>query len=166
MQLLALVIDLILVAAAGLLLVPALTLAAQVVASLLPGRRAETGRGPRGGAVILIPAHDEAAAIEGAVRSVSAQMSPADRLIVVADNCVDETAALARAAGAEVVERHDTTRIGKGYALDAGLRFASESGPRDTIVFVDADNRQVDLGDDPAYVPDDVTDLLSPRAVR
>ena len=41
---------------------------------------------------------------------------------------------------------------------------AREYRPR--IVFVDADNRQIDLGDDPAYVPDDVTDLLSPRAVR
>ena len=36
---------------------------------------------------------------------------------------------------------------------------------RPSIVFVDADNRQIDLGDDPAYVPDDVTDLLSPRTV-
>ncbi|WP_059016583.1 aspartate 1-decarboxylase [Mycobacterium sp. M26] len=40
---------------------------------------------------------------------------------------------------------------------------AREYRPR--IVFVDADNRQIDLGDDPAYAPDDVTDLLSPRAV-
>ncbi len=37
---------------------------------------------------------------------------------------------------------------------------------RPKIVFVDADNRQVDLGDDPAHVPDDVADLFSPRGVR
>ncbi|MBB3749341.1 aspartate 1-decarboxylase [Mycolicibacterium sp. BK634] len=36
---------------------------------------------------------------------------------------------------------------------------------RPRVVFVDADNRQIDLGDDPAFVPDDVTDLLSPRTV-
>jgi aspartate 1-decarboxylase len=36
---------------------------------------------------------------------------------------------------------------------------------RPRVVFVDAGNRQIDLGDDPAYVPDDVTDLISPRAV-
>lgn len=40
---------------------------------------------------------------------------------------------------------------------------AREYRPR--VVFVDADNRQIDLGDDPARVPDDVTGLLSPRAV-
>jgi len=34
------------------------------------------------------------------------------------------------------------------------------------VVFVDADNRQIDLGDDPARVPDDAGGLLSPRAVR
>ncbi|MEZ0383510.1 MULTISPECIES: aspartate 1-decarboxylase [Mycobacteriaceae] len=33
------------------------------------------------------------------------------------------------------------------------------------IVFVDSDNKQVDLGTDPAFVPDDVADLLSPRSV-
>ena len=33
------------------------------------------------------------------------------------------------------------------------------------VVFVDADNRQIDLGDDPAYVPDDVIDLMSPRTL-
>ncbi|SBS74849.1 aspartate 1-decarboxylase [uncultured Mycobacterium sp.] len=36
---------------------------------------------------------------------------------------------------------------------------------RPRVVFVDADNRQIDIGDDPAFVPDDVTDLLSPRRV-
>jgi aspartate 1-decarboxylase len=36
---------------------------------------------------------------------------------------------------------------------------------RPRVVFVDADNRQIDLGDDPAHVPDDATDLLSPRTV-
>ncbi|WP_328361761.1 aspartate 1-decarboxylase [Mycobacterium sp. NBC_00419] len=41
---------------------------------------------------------------------------------------------------------------------------AREYRPR--IVFVDAENRQIDLGDDPAHIPDDVTGLLSPRAVR
>lgn len=41
---------------------------------------------------------------------------------------------------------------------------AREYRPR--VVFVDADNRQIDLGDDPAHVPEDVADLLSPRAVR
>jgi aspartate 1-decarboxylase len=36
---------------------------------------------------------------------------------------------------------------------------------RPRVVFVDTDNRQIDLGDDPAFVPEDGTDLLSPRMV-
>ncbi len=37
---------------------------------------------------------------------------------------------------------------------------------RPRVVFVDAANRQTDLGDDPAHVPDDASGLLSPRTVR
>ncbi len=50
--------------------------------------------------------------------------------------------------------------IAYGVMTDAEAR---EYRPR--VVFVDADNRQIDLGDDPAHVPDDVTGLLSPRTV-
>ncbi|QEN16314.1 aspartate 1-decarboxylase [Mycolicibacterium sp. ELW1] len=50
--------------------------------------------------------------------------------------------------------------IAYGVMSDAEAR---ECRPR--VVFVDADNRQIDLGDDPARVPDDVTGLLSPRTV-
>ena len=49
-------------------------------------------------------------------------MANGDRLLVVADNCSDDTAAVARAAGAEVTERSDVERRGKGYALDHGVR--------------------------------------------
>ena len=43
---------------------------------------------------------------------------------------------------------------------------AEARGHRPRVVFVDADNRQIDLGDDPARVPDDAAGLLSPRGVR
>jgi aspartate 1-decarboxylase len=33
-------------------------------------------------------------------------------------------------------------------------------------VFVDADNRQVDIGHDPAFVPADASELVSPRGLR
>ncbi|UUZ49852.1 hypothetical protein LP420_06825 [Massilia sp. B-10] len=42
-----------------------------------------------------------------------------DRLLVVADNCSDDTANQARSLGADVLERTDLVRRGKGYALDA-----------------------------------------------
>jgi cellulose synthase/poly-beta-1,6-N-acetylglucosamine synthase-like glycosyltransferase len=59
---------------------------------------------------------------------------------VVADNCTDDTAKVARAAGAEVVERHDPLRVGKGYALDWGIASLVEERP-DVVVVIDADCR-------------------------
>ena len=58
----------------------------------------------------------------------------------MADNCADDTAAVAAAAGAEVVERQDPTKIGKGYALDWGLRHLSLDPP-EIVVMIDADCR-------------------------
>jgi cellulose synthase/poly-beta-1,6-N-acetylglucosamine synthase-like glycosyltransferase len=87
---------------------------------------------------VLIPAHDEAAGIVTVVRAVAAQLRACDSMIVVADNCHDETAVLARAFGAQVVERHDPDRRGKAYALAHG-RTALRLRPRAVIVIVDAD---------------------------
>jgi cellulose synthase/poly-beta-1,6-N-acetylglucosamine synthase-like glycosyltransferase len=56
----------------------------------------------------------------------------------VADNCTDQTASLARAAGVEVAERSDPDRRGKGFALDFGLERLS-ADPPPIIVVVDAD---------------------------
>jgi cellulose synthase/poly-beta-1,6-N-acetylglucosamine synthase-like glycosyltransferase len=68
------------------------------------------------------------------------QLRDGDRLIVVADNCTDDTAAVAQAAGAEVVVRNDLTKIGKGYALDWGLKSLA-SNPPDVVIVIDADCR-------------------------
>jgi cellulose synthase/poly-beta-1,6-N-acetylglucosamine synthase-like glycosyltransferase len=90
---------------------------------------------------VIVPAHNEAAAIEGVVASLRKLNWPADgfRVLVVADNCTDSTAALARAAGAEVLERHDTERRGKGYALDFAFRASQAHGWAYAVVVVDAD---------------------------
>ncbi len=93
---------------------------------------------PRPPAAVIVPAHDEAAVIRETLRSIGPQLLPGDRLLVVADNCTDATAAIARAEQAEVLERHDTTRRGKGFALDAGLRRLREQPPA-VVVIVDAD---------------------------
>ena len=58
----------------------------------------------------------------------------------MADNCVDDTAAVAATAGAEVVVRNDPTKLGKSYALDFGLRHLSLNPPAIVIV-IDADCR-------------------------
>jgi biofilm PGA synthesis N-glycosyltransferase PgaC len=54
--------------------------------------------------VALLPAHNEAASIRRAVGSLKTQTVPPSRIIVVVDNCTDETAAEAYGAGAEVIE--------------------------------------------------------------
>jgi cellulose synthase/poly-beta-1,6-N-acetylglucosamine synthase-like glycosyltransferase len=65
-------------------------------------------------------------------------LKPADRLLVVADNCTDATADVARRCGAEVIERQQADLRGKGYALDFGLRHLA-ADPPSVLVIVDAD---------------------------
>ena len=92
---------------------------------------------------IVVPAHNEAAVIEDVVTSLHRLDWPAAgfRVLVVADNCTDSTASLARAAGAEVMERHDRTFRGKGYALDFAFRASKAHGWAHAVVVVDADSR-------------------------
>ncbi|TNC10241.1 glycosyltransferase [Methylobacterium terricola] len=133
-----LVVDLLLCALALAGAVPVVVLAAQILASLPPLR--QTPVAPRRPSLaVLVPAHDEAGLIAGTVAALHAGLRPGDRLLVVADNCADATAATARAAGAEVVERHDSARRGKGYALDHGYRHLAGTGLPETLVVVDAD---------------------------
>ena len=90
---------------------------------------------------VIVPAHNEAAAIDGVVASLRKLDWPADgfRVLVIADNCTDSTAVLARAAGAEVLERHDTERRGKGYALAFAFQASQAHGWAYAVVVVDAD---------------------------
>lgn len=92
---------------------------------------------------VIVPAHNEAAVIEGVIASLRQLDWPSDgfRILVVADNCTDTTAALARAAGAEVLERHDTRHRGKGYALDFAFQASQAHGSAYAIVVVDADTK-------------------------
>src|SRR5580698_6334906 len=107
---------------AVLLTVPSAVFAIEVVASLFFRRRqASPASEPRSRVAVLVPAHNEAAGIAETLDNIMAQLGPRDRLLVVADNCSDDTANIATARGAEISVRSDTKRIGKGYALDWGL---------------------------------------------
>lgn len=92
---------------------------------------------------VLIPAHNEGDGVLATLSDVKAQLAPTDRILVVADNCTDDTAEVARAAGAEVIVRHDPERRGKGYALEFGVQHLA-SDPPEVVVILDADCR---LGD-------------------
>jgi cellulose synthase/poly-beta-1,6-N-acetylglucosamine synthase-like glycosyltransferase len=91
-------------------------------------------------AVIVIPAHDEDAVIERTVGEAIRAAGTNILLLVVADNCTDRTAELAVAAGASVVERHDTERRGKGFAL-AAAREHLRGDPPAVVIVLDADCR-------------------------
>lgn len=93
--------------------------------------------------VAVIPAHDERLNIAATVESLLAADYPLPlrRVLVVADNCTDDTADRARAAGAEVLVRDDVSKRGKGYALAAAFRRVLEQGDADAVVVVDADTR-------------------------
>ncbi|MBY0583300.1 MAG: glycosyltransferase family 2 protein [Sphingomonas sp.] len=90
---------------------------------------------------VLVPAHDEAPIIGKMLAALSLR-DPSIRIVVIADNCSDDTAAIARASGVEVVERHDPLRRGKGFALAAGRDYLAtniERPPPICVAVLDAD---------------------------
>ena len=93
--------------------------------------------------VLLVPAHNEEQLLPALLANISQLAYPRHRftLVVVADNCTDQTAALARAAGAMVYERVDRVQIGKGYALQWLLaQLHADNITFDAAVILDADS--------------------------
>ncbi|MBZ4399081.1 exopolysaccharide biosynthesis GT2 family glycosyltransferase EpsU [Myxococcus faecalis] len=90
---------------------------------------------------VVIPSHNEELGIARTVANLSAVDYPASlrRILVIADNCSDATAQKAREAGATVLERQDTQKRGKGYALAHAFEFSQQDGFADAVVVVDAD---------------------------
>nr|WP_053000155.1 glycosyltransferase family 2 protein [Sphingomonas sp. Y57] len=117
--------------------VATLVLAIELAAAQAPLRPPPAPRdAPR--VAVVIPAHDEAAAIAAAVTAARAAAPSEARLLVVADNCTDDTPDRARAAGAETIVRAEPRQRGKGFAL-AFARDHLAADPPDIVVVVDAD---------------------------
>ena len=120
-----------------------LALAAWRGGRLAPGDGTGAGHGaPSTRVTVLVPAHDEAGQIAACVRSLRAQDYPAGLLeiLVVADNCTDDTAARAAAAGARVLVRTDPGARGKGRALRWAIdRLLAADDAPDAVAVVDAD---------------------------
>jgi cellulose synthase/poly-beta-1,6-N-acetylglucosamine synthase-like glycosyltransferase len=139
---------LILAAMAGLLSVPVAVLLVEVIAALKAPRLEpfevnELNIEKR--VAVIVPAHNESSGLVPTLQDINAQLGVGDRLIVVADNCTDDTAAVAAASGAEVIVRNDPDRIGKGFAMGWGVTHLGQDPP-DFVLFVDADCRlQADL---------------------
>ena len=135
-------IELLLALAMLLVTLPSLSLLILTLAALGQRRSAEQPPATVDGSplrvAVLVPAHNESVNVLPTISCLLKQLSPTDRLLVVADNCSDDTAALARGAGALVVERHNAELRGKGYALAFGVD-ALRADPPDVVLVVDAD---------------------------
>ena len=116
-------------------------LAAAVLGRKQPPQRSSPNLRPR--VAVLVPAHNESTGLLPTLADIKAQLLAGDRMLVVADNCTDDTAAVAAAAGAEVIVRSDLNKIGKGYALEWGIRHLS-TDPPGVVVIIDADCRLAD----------------------
>lgn len=89
-------------------------------------------------ACILVPAHNEAGILGETLERLVPVLPDHVRVLVVADNCTDETAEVARTFGVAVVERHDPSKRGKGFALAFGREWLKQSPP-DCVIVLDAD---------------------------
>jgi len=106
------------------------------------GTKATGGRQPTARFQVLVPAHNEETMIAETVTSIIGRQSDAGlpaRVAVVADNCTDTTAQRAREAGAEVLERHDTSQRGKGHSLRWAHDILRQREDWDVLLVVDAD---------------------------
>ena len=91
----------------------------------------------------IIPAHNEEAVVGNLIESLKNQTYDKDLydIYVIADNCTDNTAKIAKEAGAIVYERFDETKKTKGYALNWFLQQKiAEDAPYDAFFVFDADN--------------------------
>ena len=100
------------------------------------------------GVTVIMPAYNEAAGIEAAVRSVAASTHPVE-IVVVDDGSTDDTAAIVEALNLPNVRLVRQSNGGKPTALNAGIRVASN----DIIVMVDGDT---------VFEPDTVRALIQP----
>jgi hypothetical protein len=114
-----------------------LCFAIEVLVGLRPLPEPNLASGPVR-AVIVVPAHNEAQVLETRLWKLKESAESCARILLVADNCTDSTAAIGRRVGVEVVERFDPARRGKGFALDFARERLSNNPPA-VVLVVDAD---------------------------
>lgn len=141
-------LDLVTTAWAALLSIPLLVAGTQAFVALLNangGNRERTAFAPENKPFtyrILMPAHNEAGIIKTTLTCLLKELpdNNLQHIIVIADNCSDHTAQIARSLGVTVLERTDPSRRGKGYALDFGIRHLAVTGqPPEIVIILDAD---------------------------
>ncbi|MFH8248980.1 glycosyltransferase family 2 protein [Microbacterium sp. B2969] len=109
---------------------------------LAPKRVMAETRGIYAGPVtvtVLIPAHNEAGCITDTIASLRAQSHQPARIVVVADNCTDDTVSLARETGVDVFETVANTNKKAGALNQALPTVLAGLGDNDTVMVMDAD---------------------------
>ena len=134
-----LVVSVSIMIALAAVMAPLLVLSVQVAAACRAPKTTTMIAARRPRLAIVIPAHNEASMVARTIGNVREQMLGTDRVVVVADNCSDDTKSIAEQAGAEVVLRSEPDRIGKGYALDAGARYLALRETPEVVIILDAD---------------------------
>lgn len=154
-------------------------LLALTVAAVLPLRKSQPGQPRRvRSVVVVLPAHNEEGGIRACIQSLQACERPDARteIFVVADNCTDRTAEVARSAGARVLIRENASRRGKGYALRSAFEALAPEG-HDAFLVVDvrfpcfpqfprrfSQGVRVGCGSPPVPVSDGKSERLAPHS--
>jgi cellulose synthase/poly-beta-1,6-N-acetylglucosamine synthase-like glycosyltransferase len=102
-------------------------------------REQRPGEGPEIRFLVLVPAYNEELVIATGLGAIMADRRPRDQVLVVADHCTDQTAEIARSAGALVLERGPDVPAGRAAARQAGVEYA-RSLEWDAMVMLDADS--------------------------
>lgn len=109
---------------------------------------------------VLVPAHNEQASIGASLVSLFEQSRPPERVVVIADNCSDDTVRIAQRHGAEVVETIDNTQKKAGALNQVLTELLDELGDNDCVMVVDADTVL-----DPEFLAAAVQRLTDDRAI-
>lgn len=125
--------------AALIVAIPTIILCVEICASFVPVRKRTFAGSPQSLAVI-VPAHNESIHIKETLEDLKLAADDGTQILVVADNCDDDTAAVASSLGVNVVERHDPSQRGKGYALQFAIDHLRQDPP-ECVAFFDADCR-------------------------
>ncbi|MDI1360966.1 glycosyltransferase family 2 protein [Methylotenera sp.] len=132
------VLEVLFCVAIAVISIPVATFFVQILMSLLPISNKSRSEKSTSLTTILIPAHNESTGITQTLRSIKAQLTANVKVLVVADNCNDDTATVARSHDVEVIERFHETKRGKGFALDFGIQHLAKNPP-DIVLILDAD---------------------------
>ncbi len=122
------------------LAIPTVMFIVECIIGLFPARRGKNQGKTKQCAAILIPAHNEESIISHTLKNIQSQLEDTDQVVVIADNCQDKTAQIARDFGFTAIERKSDNEKGKGYALAFGMAYLKQQKDQpDIVVIVDAD---------------------------